>query len=327
MKAVIFSCSLKNPKYSTTRAWSELLAKRLALKGIDSQVINLRDYDYEASTDRDELHEQLKHVYDASLIIFASPSNIYNPTFSCTNLVERFVHAYKKSSKEKVNIFKNKVWEYCQFQSLEYTPIKDLGAEFKGYFKKDVQKEERAYYHWQKLHPHWENHHGRIMKMLGFIEHLGLVDTHVNTYAPPNGYDGPNYHDIEEHNRPVEVCDSIIDAFNKKGHPTKDATPNCSLEKFLKFFQADESHAFGRGMTIADENINEKSVKENIRHVHRHMSNVSQKAMIFISMKERCTRLGLLDLAEQYYIQHFYIQRGEPKFQTWCSGNWRPNGY
>jgi len=321
-KAVIFSCSLKEPKYSSTKAWSVLLAKRLALKGIESQVINLRDYDYEASTGKDELHEQLEHVYDASLIIFASPSNLYNPTFSCTNLIDRFVHAHNKSKKDKIDIFENKLWEYCQFQSLEYVPDKNGKLEPKRYLTLD--------------HPHWGNHHGYMLKTLPFIKHLGLKDTHVNTYAAPNGYDGPNYHDMEEHEEAVQVCDDIVDAFQQKGSPAKDATPSCSLERFLEFFKSHDSDAFGRGTTISDKNINVQSVKKSIAHVHKTMSNVCQKAMVFISMKERCTRLGLLDLAEMYYIEHFSIDRshggirkrvGVPEFPSWCSGNYRPNGY
>jgi hypothetical protein len=336
-KAVIFSCSLKQPNYSSTKAWSVLLAKRLALKGIESQIINLRDYDYESSTDKDELHEQLKYVYDASLIIFASPTNIYNPTFSCTNLVDRFVHAHKKSKKNQIDIFKNKYWEYCQFQSLDYVSDSNGGVARQGYFGAD--------------HCEWINHHGYMLKTLPFINHLGLTNTHVDTYAAPAGFDGPNYDDMEDHKEAVQVCDDIVETWylhrkKQKGFDTKDATPTCSLERFLEFFESDDSRAFGRGTTIADENINEQSVKTSIAHVHKTMSNVCQKSVVFISMKERCTRLGLLDLAEMYYIEQFTINRsrrslrrkllrrrslrkrvGVTEYPREHSGNYRPNGY
>ena len=81
-KVVIFSCSLKDGKYSTTRAWADLQARRFESKGINAKVINLKEFDYEASRDVDMLHEQLTHIYDADLIIFASPTNITDMTFT-----------------------------------------------------------------------------------------------------------------------------------------------------------------------------------------------------------------------------------------------------
>jgi|TARA_R110000823_G_scaffold293541_1_gene412390 hypothetical protein len=314
MKAVIFSCSLKNPKYSSTNAWSVLMAKRLALKGIESQIINLRDYDYESSTDKDELHEQLKYVYDASLIIFASPTNVRHPTFSCTNLVDRFVHAHKESKKHNIDIFKNKHWEYCEFQNKEYYAEADGKLSLKRYYTHTAQ-------------PHWSNHHGYMMKTLPFIDHLGLVDTHVSTYGPPNGLDGPNYDTMEDYDEVIQVCDNIVDTFQQKSFPTKNATPTCSLEKFLGFFRSDDNNAFGRGMTIADENINKEYVKKNIAHVHETVTNVSHKLVIFIMMRERCTRLGLLDLAEMYYIEQFTVIELAGPAIIKCSGNYRPIGY
>ena len=91
MKAVIFSCSLKQSKYSTTNAWSELMVDRFKRVGVNSVIINLRDYDYEASTSGDDLHQQLALVYDADYIVFAAPINLGQTTFTCKNLVDRFV--------------------------------------------------------------------------------------------------------------------------------------------------------------------------------------------------------------------------------------------
>ena len=105
---VIFNFSLKDPKYSTTKAWADLQAKRFLLKGVNAKVITLKDYDYEASKSGDKLHEQLKNVYNADLIIFSSPINLSRPTFYLYHLIERFIHAHKKSTNENVDIFKDK---------------------------------------------------------------------------------------------------------------------------------------------------------------------------------------------------------------------------
>ena len=101
MKAIIFSCSLKNGKYSTTNAWSSLMAERFSIAGVDSHIINLRDYDYEATLSGDDLHKQLIHVYDADYIVFAGPINMGQITFSCKNLVDRFIHANNNAEKIK----------------------------------------------------------------------------------------------------------------------------------------------------------------------------------------------------------------------------------
>ena len=47
----------------------------------------LKDYDYEASTGKDLLHEQMYKLYDADLIFFTSPINFSNPTFYLRNLL------------------------------------------------------------------------------------------------------------------------------------------------------------------------------------------------------------------------------------------------
>ena len=59
MKAVIFSCSIKDGKNSDTQAWSELFAKSMNAQGIQTEIINLKKFDYEASTGPDLLHEEM----------------------------------------------------------------------------------------------------------------------------------------------------------------------------------------------------------------------------------------------------------------------------
>lgn len=317
MKAVIFVCSLHKAKYSNTRAWAEILSKKLKLKNIETQIILLRDYDYESSTDNDDLHTQLKHVYDASLIIFSSPSNLEHPTFYCTNLVDRFVHAYEKSKKKNIDIFKNKIWEYCSLQSqLHYRG---------GYRSVNTFRE-------------WMNHHGFMMEKLKFMEHLGLKDTavltsHPKSFLPPHPHDdvgrpiGPNYSNMEKDNEVLRMCDNVIDTFITKITPYRDSPiPDCSLDEFMECFRSDDRYAFGRGMTIADENINAESVEAHIKHINDTINIPNRKGLVFIMMKERCTRLGLMDFAEQYYFEQYKLMRSE-EYKSSCSGNYRPNGY
>ena len=305
MKAVIFSCSLHKAKYSNTRAWAELMSKRLKLKNIETQIIFLRDYDHESSTDKDDLHTQLKHVYDASLIIFASPTNLLHPTFYCANLVNRFVHAYEKSKKKNIDIFKNKIWEYCCLKTQ---------LNFQGGY--------RAHETFQE----WVNHHGYMIEKLKFMEYLGLKNTCVLTRGATFGL-GPTYADMEDHSEVVEMCDNVVDTFITKITPTGDyPTPDCTLDEFMECLRSDDSNAFGRGMTIADENINDESVKAHIKHIHDTMDNANRKGLVFVMMKERCTRLGLMDVAEQYYVEHFKLMANK-EYESNCSGNYKPNGY
>ena len=47
-------------------------------QSIDTKIINLKQFDYEASTGQDLLHEQLAECYDANFITFAAPINFKN---------------------------------------------------------------------------------------------------------------------------------------------------------------------------------------------------------------------------------------------------------
>jgi len=309
-KAVIFSCSLKDKQYSSTKAWADLMVERLSLQNIEGKVINLKDYDYEASTDKDELHVQLAQVYDADLIIFASPTNISHMTFSCQNLLNRFIHAHKNSINEKIDIFNNKFWEYCSFFGTDYVDDKSGRRKIKYY---------------NESYSHWSKHHGHMMNTLTFIQHLGLKDTGVSTWSPDDPT-GPRHNTMHEHDDVVQLCDRIVKTFTEKSKHIKKSVPACSLEKFLSLFESADENAFGRGMTLAEENINPESVKKHINYVHQTVSNLSHKCVAFMCMKERCTKLRLYDLAEMYYVEQFKIGKN-PEYRISCSGNYRPNGY
>ena len=213
---------------------------------------------------------------------FASPTNLLHPTFYCANLVNRFVHAYEKSKKKNIDIFKNKIWEYCCLKTQ---------LNFQGGY--------RAHETFQE----WVNHHGYMIEKLKFMEYLGLKNTCVLTRGATFGL-GPTYADMEDHSEVVEMCDNVVDTFITKITPTGDyPTPDCTLDEFMECLRSDDSNAFGRGMTIADENINDESVKAHIKHIH-----------------------DTMDVAEQYYVEHFKLMANK-EYESNCSGNYKPNGY
>lgn len=310
MKAIIFSCSLKDREYSTTRAWAELQAQRLIEGGVDSEVINLKDYDYEASTNEDHLHTHMSKVYDADLIIFASPTNITDMTFSCKNLLDRFVTAHNRAKKLGIDLFKGKLWEYASmFGCSFYTTPKG---------KKPV-----PYYDPNDITPHWKRHHGVAIDTLKFMEHLGVKTLGISTWSPADP-EGPRHNDMDQHKEVVKMCDLVVNEFKKK--KTKHSVPSCSLEQFMELFKSDSEHTFGRGMTVAEENVNLKTVEENIKFINGSDALVNHKANALMCMKERCTKLRLYDLAEMYYVEHFKIMK-HPEYRRGASSNYRPNGY
>lgn len=304
MKAVIFSTSLKNGNNSTTKAWSILMAQRLSLKNISTEIVNLKDYDYEASTDHDELHKQLRHVYDADLIIFASPAAVCHPTFTLSNLLSRFVHANTRARNKRIDIFKDKMWEYCNMNG-------------SGHMEKNKIK---MYYN------DWKNHHGYLLKTLPFWQHLGVVDANVSTHGP-KWPDGPTTKTMMNHPDAIRESDKIVDKFVEKYKTKKVSVPSCSLAEFLQFFESDEQKAFGRGMTLAEKDINEDSVKSHINYVKKIVGNSAHLGSIFMCMKERCMKLGLHDLAELYFEQQYKVITYKNDYDYECSGNYRPNGY
>lgn len=309
---VIFSCSLKDPKYSTTKAWADLQAKRFLLKGVNAKVINLKDYDYEASKNKDKLHEQLKNIYDADLIMFSSPINISRPTFYLYHLIERFIHAYKKSTNENIDIFKDKFIEYAVL----------FGTNYEYDFK--LKKRIKTIYN-QNFKPCWDNHHGYVYSKLSFINHLGIDDLHVSTWSPDE-ITGPRYVDMDQHDNVVADCDRVVDIFKEKTKNILNSIPKCSLEKFLDFFKSENKNAFGRGYTLSVDDLTEKTVKDHINFVHENVKDIAIKGVIFISMKERCSKIGRYDLSEMYYVEQFKLGKN-PNYRIGCSGNYRPNGY
>jgi len=319
MKAIIFSCSLKDGKYSSTNAWSQLMVDRFKLAGIDSDIINLRDYDYESTGSGDELHKQLTKVYDADYIIFAAPINLGQTTFTCKNLVDRFVTAYTNGKQNSIDIFSGKVWEYVTF-----------GAHVEG-FKENGKPIVRKY---NKHFSEWPSHHGYLRSTLNFMDHLGMDDLAMGTYHPDDP-DAPTFDKIKDSDEALKMCDRIAEKFKTKKHLSK--LPACSREKFLQMFESKEQNAFGRGQTLADNRLSVENVKKHIDYVEENVINSGHKLTIYICMKERCLRMGRYDLSRMYYTKQFEIIKRsknwkdtygrEIKNKGHCTGNYAPIGY
>jgi multimeric flavodoxin WrbA len=319
MKAIIFSCSLKNGKYSTTNAWSSLMAERFSIAGVDSHIINLRDYDYEATLSGDDLHKQLIHVYDADYIVFAGPINMGQITFSCKNLVDRFIHANNNAEKNKIDIFGNKIWEYVTF-----------GAHVEGFDDKGkpiVRKYDRQF-------SEWRDHHGYLRSRLSFMDTLGIDDLAMGTFHPDD-QNAPTVDNIHQSGEAIEMCDRIVNGFRTKSTTKK--LPSCSKEKFLEMFESNDANPFGRGITLAEDNLDIDTVEKNIEYINKKVLNSGHKIIAFICMKERCIRMGRYDLAKLYYVQQFKVIRGSKSWtdsdgdsipsKAHCTGNYAPIGY
>ena len=225
MKAVIFSCSLKNGKYSTTMAWSELMVQRFKDAGVESNIVNLKDYDYEATTSGDDLHDQMARAYDADYILFAAPINMGHTTFSCKNLVDRFTNAHTNAKENGIDIFKDKIYEYVTF-----------GAHIEG-FEANGKPIFRTY---NKHFGEWNNHHGYLRNKLSFIDNLGMDDLAMGTFHPDDPT-APTFDQIGNSEEAKEMCDSIVQGFKNKNTTAK--LPACSKEKFLEMFESDDTNA------------------------------------------------------------------------------------
>ena len=320
MKALIFSCSLKNGKYSTTMAWSELMVRIFKDAGVESNIVNLKDYDYEATTSGDNLHEQMAHVYDADYILFAAPINMGHTTFSCKNLVDRFINANTNAKENGIDIFKDKIYEYVTF-----------GAHVEG-LEDDGEPIMRTY---DREHcVEWDNHHGYLRNELSFIENLGMDDLAMGTFHPDDPT-APTFDQIGNSDEAKEMCDRILRGFENKNTTAK--LPACSKEKFLEMFESHDANAFGRGMTLSEDNISQDTVQQHIDFVNKNVVNSGHRIIAFICMKERCIKMERYDLARLYYVQQFRINRRTKKWKDTygrdipnkghCTGNYAPIGY
>ena len=196
---------MKQGKNSNTRAWCDELNSTFKQNNISSEVITLKEYDYEASTGKDLLHEQMYKLYDADLIFFTSPINFSNPTFYLRNLLERFVHAQTKAVQKGLDIFANKRIEILPnggCTTMDPAPKDSIWKEY-----------EEKYYPGGELIPghNWmHRYHKLLYEKLNFIKPLGLINLHLNTWNPQEPI-GPDRNTMHGHPQTVATIDRIME--------------------------------------------------------------------------------------------------------------------
>ena len=322
MKAIIFATSMKEGKNSNSKAWCDELNKTFKQNNISSEVITLKDYDYEASTGKDLLHEQMYKLYDADLIFFTSPINFSNPTFYLRNLLERFVHAQTKAVQKGLDIFANKRIEILPnggCTTMDPAPKDSIWKEY-----------EEKYYPGGELIPghNWMHRYHRLLyEKLNFIKPLGLINLHLNTWNPQEPI-GPDRNTMHGHPQTVATIDRIMEKIETLGMHSQENKPKHTIEEFVECFRSDDENAFGRGLTLAVENLNLKSTKEHIEYLNNNKELLDVvRYQAIVAMKDRSVKAGAYEVAELYYNQQV-LQDGLPSTKRLNkNGNYRPNDY
>jgi len=322
MKAIIFATSMKQGKNSNTRAWCGELNSTFKQNNISSEVITLKDYDYEASTGKDLLHEQMYKLYDADLIFFTSPINFSNPTFYLRNLLERFVHAQTKAVQKGLDIFANK-----RIEILPNGGCTTMGPAPK---QSSWEEYEEKYYPGGELIPghNWMHRYHRLLyEKLNFIKPLGLINLHLNTWNPQEPI-GPDRNTMHGHPQTVATIDRIMEKIKTLGMHSQENKPKHTIEEFVECFRSDDENAFGRGLTLAVENLNLKSTKEHIEYLNNNKELLDVvRYQAIVAMKDRSVKAGAYEVAELYYNQQV-LQDGLPSTKRLNkNGNYRPNDY
>lgn len=283
MKAIIFSCSIKNSKNSSTQAWSELLANKMQQESIAVEIINLKKFDHEASTGPDLLHQEMAKCYDANFIVFATPINFKHASFYARNLASRFTHAHNKAKEEGVDLFKDKLFEVCIMHGCKNDHLDD-GTEIFVEYGGIPTRQFKA-----------------LLPDLNYV--LPKKNLNLCVWQPADKH-GPKRKELHLDKQTVTDIEQTIKAFKES---YKDITPKMSVSKWLSYFSSNDPNAFGRGYTLGESNINEQTVKKHINWVHKNIKDIHQKAQIFVAMKERCIRKDYYDEAELYFAEQFEL--------------------
>lgn len=325
MKAIIFATSIKEGKHSNTRAWCDELNSTFKQNNISSEVITLKDYDYEASTGKDLLHEQMYKLYDADLIFFTSPINFSNPTFYLRNLLERFVHAQTKAVQKGLDIFANK-----RIEILPNGGCTTMGPAPK---QSSWEEYEEKYYPGGELIPghNWmHEYHKLLYEKLNFIKPLGLINLHLNTWNPEEPI-GPDRNTMHGHPQTVATIDRIMKKIKTLGMHSQENKPKHTIEEFVECFRSDDKNAFGRGLTLAVENLNLKSAQKHIEYLNNNKELLDVvRYQAIVAMKDRSVKAGVYEVAELYYNQQARHDMDWYEGQSTAfnkNGNYRPNDY
>lgn len=283
MKAIIFSCSIKNGKNSSTQAWSELMALRMKNQSIDAEIINLKNIDYEASTGPDLLHNKMAKCFDADFIVIATPINFKHTTFFARNLAKRFKHAHTRAKADGIDLFEKKLFEVCIMHGCKNDHLADGTEIFVEYGGEPTKK---------------------FKSLLPDVKYiLPQRNLNLRVWQPADKH-GPDRKKLHLDTETVRDIDNTIQAFKKE---YRKSTPKMSIEKWMQYFSSNNLNAFGRGYTLGITAINEQTVKKHIEWVHQNITDVHKKAQIFVAMKERCIRADFYDEAELYFAEQFEI--------------------
>ena len=322
MKAIIFSGSQKESKNSDSKAWSDLMQARLQDDGIEAEVINLKDFDYEATTEGDVLLPEIKKIYDAELILFAGPVLHCIVAFPLYNLWHRFKAAYNRGMEKGIDIFENKYFDFC----LLFGSEKDYSGQPTRIHKNEFDKRHGITHerHAKKVHvPYPKRQHHIVYEKLDFIKNLGH-DTLALCLKSPMDPDGPTRQDMANDSKVNADIRETID--RAKRLCTSDGRPDCTIEQFTEFF-SDADGKFGRGMTVSKANLNGQTVADSIKRVRENTDlETISKAQIMLCMKERASAADQHDLATMYYAELFRYT-DEEGFRTNKCGIHRPCNY
>ena len=315
MKAVIFNCSLKYPKQSDTHYYCRTMKTKFNEADIDAEVLDLKHYDYESSVSPiDELHNDLVKIYDADVVMFASPCCLRGISFSLLHLLERFTSAHTQASKAGKNLFSNKVFGFgitfgglnADAEGTNYNPDK----EYNGRFHKIVYDTVK-------------NFNGKIAAGNTKKELL-----HLLTGSPDNGFIGPNAEDIA---KDLDVLDQLTDFTAKLKAQLQELNldsnkPDCSKQEFLKFFEPTNGTSFGKGYAVGVQQLTRENVLKNINLVENSGKETTYILQLYVSMLERCKKANQYKLANQYYYK--INDMGSAMGGLPCgSGVYRPNDF
>ena len=334
MKAVIFSCSIKDKKNSETQAWCELVAKRMKMQSIECTVVNLKDFDHEASTGPDLLHEEMAKVYDANFIVIAGPVNFNQPSFFLRNLAKRFVHAHQQAKRRDINIFENKLFEICIMQGCFSKYLQD-GTEIPDVYNGGPTRTMKA-----------------LMPQPPALQYIQPMQPPLHvSFSGATDRRGPTRKNLHTDTGTLKDIDLMIDKFKRQLVRREPAFSNPELPTFgqgtwMKCFASNDPNAFGRGYTLSKDNLTEENVSKHIKWINDNIENALHRAQIWVAMKERCVKNDFHDGADMYFDEQFHLgQKGMVKtgemifgdeyilrwkkgsFRIQRPGNYRPNNY
>ncbi len=285
MKAVIFSCSIKDGKNSDTQAWSEVFANSMNAQGIQTEIINLKKFDYEASTGPDLLHEEMAKCYDADFITIAGPVNFRHPNFYLRNLARRFAHAHIKAKAKGIDLFENKLFEVCIMLGCLSDNLDDGTMVRVPYYGRQTGTVKG------------------LMPPVKYIEEKHPEPLHLSCWNPSDKM-GPQRKKLHEDKQTMDDITSTINAFkdNYVAH-----TPKFDLETWMDCFKSEDPRAFGRGYTLSPDNLSEESITAHRKWVNENIEDAHLKAQVFVAMKERCIKADYYEGAEMYFDEQFEL--------------------